>query len=214
MQMQKHLTIACGIALATAMFAPQLSEPADAGPNGGKHGYVQTAQGKGPPPWAPAHGYRAKKGNSSKHQRDRIYYVPGPEIDLSLGRCNRKLVGQVLGGTTGAVVGSQIGSGSGRTVAIASGTIIGVLLGGEIGGAMDRADQACVDHALEFAETGQTIVWEENRNRYAVTPQSTFEAANGAFCREYTARAVIGGREQETYGTACRQPDGSWKLVS
>lgn len=32
-------------------------------------------------------------------------------------------------------------------------------------------------------------------------------------CREYQSTAVIDGRAQPTYGTACLQPDGSWRIV-
>tara|TARA_R110000787_G_scaffold99110_8_gene203617 strand:- start:356 stop:751 length:396 start_codon:yes stop_codon:yes gene_type:complete len=32
-------------------------------------------------------------------------------------------------------------------------------------------------------------------------------------CREYNATAVIDGRRVPVYGTACRQPDGSWRIV-
>lgn len=40
------------------------------------------------------------------------------------------------------------------------------------------------------------------------------QAPTAAYCREYTATAVIGGRPVPTYGTACLQPDGSWRIVS
>ena len=40
------------------------------------------------------------------------------------------------------------------------------------------------------------------------------ERGDGRYCREYTATAVVGGKTQNTYGTACRQPDGAWQLVS
>jgi hypothetical protein len=36
---------------------------------------------------------------------------------------------------------------------------------------------------------------------------------NGAYCREYQQRVTVGGRPQESYGTACMQPDGSWKIL-
>jgi hypothetical protein len=36
----------------------------------------------------------------------------------------------------------------------------------------------------------------------------------GRYCREYTSRASVGGRIQETYGQACQQPDGSWEIIS
>jgi len=37
---------------------------------------------------------------------------------------------------------------------------------------------------------------------------------NGVYCREYTRPAMIGGRQVSTYGTACQQPDGTWKIIS
>ena len=49
---------------------------------------------------------------------------------------------------------------------------------------------------------------------YTVTPTQTFQTQDGRYCREYTADARIGGRVQQTYGTACREPDGSWQIVN
>ena len=37
--------------------------------------------------------------------------------------------------------------------------------------------------------------------------------AYDAYCREYQRRVTIGGKVQDSYGTACLQPDGSWKVV-
>ncbi len=34
------------------------------------------------------------------------------------------------------------------------------------------------------------------------------------YCREYQRTVNVGGRTQQSYGTACRQPDGAWKIVS
>jgi hypothetical protein len=33
------------------------------------------------------------------------------------------------------------------------------------------------------------------------------------YCREYQATQTIGGQPQNVVGTACRQPDGSWRIV-
>lgn len=47
------------------------------------------------------------------------------------------------------------------------------------------------------------------------TPASPpYTAPNGQTCREYQSTAVIGGQRQQTYGTACLQPDGSWRIVN
>jgi len=31
-------------------------------------------------------------------------------------------------------------------------------------------------------------------------------------CREYTSQTMIGGQPQQTVGTACQQPDGTWRI--
>ena len=33
------------------------------------------------------------------------------------------------------------------------------------------------------------------------------------YCREFTQTIEVGGKKEEGYGTACQQPDGSWKVV-
>jgi surface antigen len=164
-----------------------------------------------PPPWAPAHGYRAKGKGKSKG-REEAYVVP---YGISQGTCYRELVGAVVGGVAGGVAGSKIGKGDGRTAATIGGTIIGVIVGGSIGRTMDRIDQNCVGQILEHAPDRERIVWtdHDNSSRYAVEPGRTFQQADGRYCREYTTSATIGGRAEQVYGTACRQPDGSWQLV-
>ena len=45
---------------------------------------------------------------------------------------------------------------------------------------------------------------------YTVTPTRTFEESGGP-CREFRVNAAVGVRtDQEVYGTACLQADGSW----
>lgn len=171
-----------------------------------------------PPPWAPAHGYRAKhkhKHKGKKHQYDSHYedvYVP--PIDLHLGHCEHDRLGVLLGGAAGAAIGTQIGSGSGNTAAIIGGTILGALIGGSIGRNMDAVDQNCVGQALEHANDGQNITWKnpDNGTQYRVAPTQTMQLSDGRYCREYTTEALIGGRVQQSYGIACRQPDGSWQI--
>lgn len=179
-----------------------------------------------PPPWAPAHGYRAKHGHKHgyehghghKHRGDErtVYAERERTFGILDGRCNRELLGQVLGGAVGAAAGSQVGSGSGRTAAIIGGAVLGTLIGGRIGRHMDDLDRHCVGQTLERAETGQSVRW-ENPDRgggYTVTPRRTYQRDDGRYCREYTTESRIGGETRTVYGTACRQPDGSWELAS
>ena len=37
--------------------------------------------------------------------------------------------------------------------------------------------------------------------------------ADDGYCREYQRNVTIGGRVQNMYGTACLQPDGSWRTA-
>ena len=45
-------------------------------------------------------------------------------------------------------------------------------------------------------------------------PTRDFQDAEGRYCREYQRTAIIDGREQPIYGTACLMPDGAWRIVS
>lgn len=165
-----------------------------------RHGYYS-----GPPPWAPAYGYR--RGHDGV---DRAVAMP---VDVHNGSCNRELIGRILGGATGGLVGSQIGDGGERLVAVAAGTVIGMIVGGEIGRSMDHADKLCVDQALEAAPDGTKIRWNDADRQYTVTPRNTQQNADGQYCREYQMDTQVGGRTQQVVGRACRQPDGSWKIT-
>ena len=167
-----------------------------------------------PPPWAPAHGWRAKHGERGYYQeRDyRDYRVP---YGIDAGHCNRDVLGAVLGGVAGGAIGAATVQGHSRTIAIVGGTILGALIGGVIGRSMDNVDQNCVGQTLEHARDGQEVRWRApNGYDYEVVPRRTCTAGNGEYCREYTTTAIVNGRAQRVYGTACRNEDGSWRLVS
>jgi len=123
--------------------------------------------------------------------------------------------GEILGGIIGGIAGAQVGEGRGRTAAIIVGTIAGSMIGRHIGETMDSADRAQTANTLTYNRTGEGTSWvnPDNGNIYEVTPTRTYESADGP-CREFTIDATIGGsNEEEVYGTACLQNDGSWKLV-
>ncbi len=121
--------------------------------------------------------------------------------------------GMVIGGILGGVLGSEVGSGSGRTAAIIAGTLAGAAIGGAVGQNMDASDRHRTAQTLETVRTGVPSRWQnpDTGNEYTVVPTRTYETASGP-CREYTIDARIGGRPETVYGTACRQPDGSWQV--
>lgn len=169
----------------------------------------------GPPPWAPAHGYRGKRVKYQSEGRERI-----AEVDdliripsTGTGFCNGQRLGEVLGGIAGGAAGSQIGKGDGRTLATLTGTIVGVLVGGAIGRSLDEIDQKCLGQSLERAATGQRVVWRntDRQGEYQVIPTRTYRRGSGQFCRDYQMKVIIAGRTENAVGSACRQPDGTWK---
>ncbi|HSS65171.1 MAG TPA: RT0821/Lpp0805 family surface protein [Gammaproteobacteria bacterium] len=124
-------------------------------------------------------------------------------------------VGTVVGGALGGLLGAQVGSGSGRVAAAVAGSIAGALIGGSIGKSMDELDRMKAAQALERVPTGQTSTWQnpDTGNSYAVTPTQTYTSDSGAPCRDYTTEGWIDGKREVIKGTACRQPDGTWRTV-
>ncbi|MBN8543371.1 MAG: glycine zipper 2TM domain-containing protein [Alphaproteobacteria bacterium] len=135
------------------------------------------------------------------------------------GGITKSDVGTVGGAVAGAVIGSKIGGGSGRTAAIAIGTLLGAGVGHEIGASLDRADMSYYNktqqQALETAPAGQTLPWNnpESGNSGSFTPSNYYQTAEGSYCREFNQTINVGGKTEQAYGTACRQPDGSWKVT-
>lgn len=124
--------------------------------------------------------------------------------------------GRVIGGVLGGVAGSQVGDGRGRTAATVIGTIAGAAIGGAVGKSMDDTDRLKAGHALENNRTNQSSSWHnpDSGANYTVTPTRTWQSDAGRYCREYQTDVTVGGKTEHAYGTACRQPDGSWKVMN
>lgn len=146
-------------------------------------------------------------------------------VALVVGGCSqsagqKEQVGTVIGAVAGGVAGSAFGRGTGQHIMIGVGTLAGALIGMEVGRSLDRADQAyatrTTQRTLETAPTGQTGSWvnPDSGHSGTVTPVRTYQRQDGTPCREFTQTVQIGGKTEEAYGTACRQADGSWKIVS
>ena len=126
-----------------------------------------------------------------------------------------------IGAATGAAAGGLLASAAGGEAGgIVAGVLIGGLLGGALGNSLDNADRNYAErnahYALESTPTGTTSEWRnpDSGHRGSTTPIRTYETASGSYCREFTQTIYVGGRAEEGYGTACRQPDGSWQIVN
>ncbi len=132
----------------------------------------------------------------------------------------KETAGLLLGAAAGGLLGAQFGGGTGKVVAATVGTVAGGLIGSKLGRGMDQSDQRekarAERQALDETRTGQTVTWQnpDTGNGGSVTPTNTYQNAAGQYCREYTQTVVIGGKEEEAFGTACRQDDGAWQVQS
>ena len=129
--------------------------------------------------------------------------------------------GTILGAAGGGLLGAAIGGkGESKAVGAALGTFLGAALGNSIGRKLDEADRIALEHAqqqaLETAPSGTETEWynPDSGHHGSVVPEPAYQTAEGQYCREFRQTIVVGGDEVEGYGTACRQADGSWKIVS
>jgi surface antigen len=142
------------------------------------------------------------------------------------GSCDGDVAaGTIIGGVLGGVIGNQFGKGSGKTAATVGGVILGGIAGNQI------AKDACNDDrqdayyyndtyadALSNGDDGREYEWRNphTRNYGYVTPGDYYEDGYDGYdgpCREFSQRVYIDGRPETAYGVACRQPDGSWRIV-
>jgi surface antigen len=124
----------------------------------------------------------------------------------------------VLGGLLGAGLGAGIAAAAGASPAMIVGAaLMGGALGGFVGNKLDDRDKQmaaqAATQAFEQNAAGQESVWKnaQTGNSGSITPTRTYQQ-NGQYCRQYQQTISIGGEPQSSYGTACRQADGTWAI--
>ncbi len=131
----------------------------------------------------------------------------------------KQVIGTGAGAVIGGILGSKVGKGSGQLWATGAGALIGALVGSEVGKSLDRSDKLYANQANERAKQaplGETIAWNnpDSGNSGTITPTRDGSTASGEYCREFYQTIMVGGREEQAYGTACRNPDGTWRIVN
>ncbi len=129
----------------------------------------------------------------------------------------KAVLGAVLGAAAGAGIAAAAG---GNPAAVVAAGVGGGLLGGYIGKKLDDRDKRmaaeAAHRAFENGRTGEAVAWQnpDSGNSGSITPTQTYQIANGQYCRRYTQEIMVDGERHETHGTACREPDGTWKVQS
>ena len=145
---------------------------------------------------------------------------------LALGACqtldgtnNKQVIGAGSGAVIGGILGSKVGGGNGQLWATGAGVLVGALLGSEIGKSLDAADRQQMSQASYEAQTapiGQPVSWNnpDTGHHGEVVATRDGYSASGKYCREYQQTIYVDGRKETGYGTACKNPDGSWQIVN
>ena len=132
---------------------------------------------------------------------------------LLLASCaNRAQTGAVGGAAAGALIGQAIGHNTGGTLI---GAAVGTMLGYIVGSEMDKYDRQQLDHMYERGVSNQRSSWvnPDTGNQYTVTPQPAYqEPSSRRVCRRAEIEAIIDGRPERTYSTACRNEYGQGEL--
>jgi surface antigen len=141
-----------------------------------------------------------------------------PALAAACGPGNKQGTGTIVGAVAGGAAGAAIGGSKNRIPGLAIGAVVGGILGNEIGRQMDERDRqlaaAAEYQALEYGQPGASTPWDNpsSQHRGQIVPGKPYQQGN-LFCRPYTHTIYIGGQPQTARGTACRQPDGTWKTV-
>ena len=122
----------------------------------------------------------------------------------------------------GALIGGLLGNaaGSGRTGA----TLAGVIVGGAVGAAL-TSNLDCEDRSYAYktyydgfnaGRPNAVYRWSNPRNdhRGEFRVVDYYNDSAGFRCSNYNQTIYIQGRPQTATGRACRQPDGTWAIVS
>ena len=160
---------------------------------------------------------------TSKH-----IFVPALAAMLALSACaqgpyatqsQKETAGALVGAAAGGLLGGQLGEGSGKTVSAVAGALLGAWAGSQVVRGMSQQDYSYYQDASTRASTapvGQTINWynPQSGNYGTVTPVREGRSSTGGYCREFSQTIVVDGRSERAYGTACQNPDGTWRIVN
>ena len=99
-------------------------------------------------------------------------------------------------------------------------SIVLPVISSELGRALDDLDRLKAKQAqrdsLENNKDGVSSTWTNPNtgNSGKITPKRTEQIASGEFCREYEHEINVADKMETVKGTACRQPDGTWRVIN
>ncbi len=76
-----------------------------------------------------------------------------------------------------------------------------------------RAHEEAIVEAAS-APVNEPISWSDGAASGTVVTVRDGHTTDGRACREFQQTVTIDGKAEHAYGTACQEPDGSWKMVN
>ena len=162
--------------------------------------------------------YRSDRDDRWRRRYAR-YYSYNDDVYYQQCRRSPDPAGILVGGLIGGLLGNSAGRGGNRTGA----TIAGVIVGGAVGAALTRS-MDCEDRSYAYRtyyngfNSGRpgNYQWRNprNDNRGEFRVGGYYNDSYGFRCARFDQVTYIRGRAYRADGVACRQPDGSWAVVS
>jgi surface antigen len=139
----------------------------------------------------------------------------------SQSRADNELLGGLLGGAAGAGLGAAFGGAKGAAIGGVAGLALGALSANQFSRSERRREQSYAapppQYSQGYAPPPQYGYQPAAPQAYAApsypAPRPT-TAYGTSYCREYSSTTVIDGVSRVTHGTACRQADGTWRIVN
>jgi surface antigen len=125
--------------------------------------------------------------------------------------------GALGGGAISGLACSQLGRGNGKTAIVGAcsmlGGIAGLLMGYQYSQQRQVAQAQQVPRVPMMAPTPTAQPPYEGEGNLKLG-QTFANPSTGEYCREFQHSAKVAGKVRQIYGTACQQPDGTWKVIS
>lgn len=126
--------------------------------------------------------------------------------------------GSLLGSVTGSTSDSKPVKGQSRVVTTAGRAVIGGIASNEVGRQMSDRERGIVANAeyraLEYGRSGAPTAWNypATSHRGSIVPGRPYQKGS-QYCRTYTHTITRTATPEIVKGTACRDPDGTWRSV-
>ncbi|MET0544911.1 MAG: hypothetical protein ABWZ40_01245 [Caulobacterales bacterium] len=125
----------------------------------------------------------------------------------------------ISGGLIGGLAGNVVGHDGSKTGATIAGVVVGAAIGAALTNDMDCEDRSYAYRSyydgLNSNRANRDYDWRNDRsgNKGRFRVDHYYYDQDGFRCAEYRQTIYVRGRERQTKGHACQQPNGYWAVI-